>query len=94
MENITSTDLKNICQIEIFNNQEKKSINQHLDLGWVLLNVNSTSQFEIDFETGNDIRVSVTIFSLGWPSDLGTIRVPEINADTHNMHNLNGKIPF
>lgn len=67
----------NIIQIKELNNEE--SVNQYLELGWVLLNV-------LTVDRGEPRAVSQYVkYILGWNKDSGQIKTPEDPSAKYNF---------
>lgn len=79
VDSLKNYNLMSISQIEIFDHLRKKNINQYLGLGWKLLNINNVIEEQPSFD--GDEKISLTIYTLGWPSDLGEVCLPEVDDD-------------
>jgi len=83
MSDLKSVSLASISQVEIFQHWSKELINEHLNLGWRLLETNNVTEREQNPETGEYDTISSTLFILGWPSELGEIRIPEVKENSY-----------
>jgi len=77
MKNEKDCSLTSIIKIKNFKDFQTSLINEHLNLGWKLLNINNVIDEGRNLETGDYEQLPVTLFTLGWSSDSGEILTPD-----------------